>query len=318
MLARDEAERLPAAARLLADLYDDWVLLIDDRTTDDTELVARASLEGPGRVERFEFRDFASARNRLFAAARPGADYLLLADPDSPPSGTLPEPLDAASYSCSWWNGVDEWHLPILVRADAACRYEGAVHELLVGVSPVWTPDLRVEVKPKPARPERAAEFIELLRPAAERGEPRAAFYLARTLKDAGRRGEAIEWYLRRAQMGDAGWVEETFICLLDAGVLLLPLDVELARTLLRRAHKYRPSRIEPLYHLAWLSNWEGCAECAARIALQGVQTPRSTDALFVNRWAERHGLVEELNKARAALGAEPSTMERNGEPLRS
>jgi hypothetical protein len=113
---------------------------------------------------------------------------------------------------------------------------------------------------------------------------------------------------LRRAQLGH-GWVEETFICLLDAGVLLLPLDVELAETLLKRAHAYRPGRAEPLYHLAWLANWRGDHDEAAELAAQGMLLPASTDALFVNRWSETHGVVDELNRAIDAGAHTPAAL---------
>jgi hypothetical protein len=320
MLARDEEANIADVAEAVGDLVDDYVVLVDHRSSDDTEGAIERELGTAGRIVQFRFRDFADARNQLFHHARPGADYLLLVDPDSPPRGALPADLGAAAaWSCTWRDGALDWHLPILVRADADCRYEGAVHELLVGVSPVWTPSLKVEVKPKPERPERAAEFVEMLRPGAERGEPRDTFYLARTLKGMGRVGEAIEWYLRRAQMGDAGWVEETFLCLLDAGQLLIQLDVELARSLLERASEYRPGRLEPLYWLAWIANWEGNAKLAQEIALVGATSPLSTDALFVNRWMERHGMVEQLNAAQKTLATTPTILESSdGEPVRS
>lgn len=324
MLARDEEAAIPLVARAVGDLVDDYVVLVDHRTTDDTEGAIEREL-GPGITQPFRFRDFAHARNWLFDVARrdlDADDYLLLVDPDSPPTGSLPPDLrEADSWSCTWQLGTDAWHLPILVRVGVDCHYEGAAHELLVGVSPVWTPLLSVSVASKPFNPERAAEWAEALRPGAEAGEPRAAFYLARTLRDLGRRGEAIEWYLRRAQMGDAGWIEETFVCLLDAGVLLIALDLDLARVVLERAAAFRPERLEPLYHLAWIANYEGDHEAALALATFGVNKPRSSDALFVNRWVERHGLVDEMNKAIAG-GARPpetiTTMEaEDGESLR-
>jgi tetratricopeptide (TPR) repeat protein len=300
MLARDEAHRIADVADAVGQLVDDAVVLIDDRTLDDT--AGAVELELPrARVQPFRFVDFAQARNELFAAARQGlgaGDYLLLVDPDSPPRGRLPGDLTSSpSWSCTWHSGSFDYHLPILVEATVDCRYEGACHELLVGVSPRWTPELDVVVEPKPDGVDRSELYAELLRPGAEAGDPRAAFYLARTLRDQGRVGEAIEWYLRRAQLGH-GWIEETFICLLDAGVLLLALDVELAQTLLERARAFRPGRLEPAYHLAWLANWRGDHELAAELAAAALRQGPSSDALFVNRWAETHGLVDELNRA--------------------
>lgn len=311
MLARDEAAQIADVAAAVGDLVDDYCVLVDHRSADDTEGAIERELGDAGVIRQFRFRDFAQARNELFDAARRelgAGDYLLLVDPDSPPRGRLPAELTrSASWSCTWRSGSFDYHLPILVGADVDCHYEGACHELLIGVSPTWTPELMVTVEPRPGKPDRGAEYVELLaRDAAT--NPRSAFYLARTLRDQGRAGEAIEWYLKRAQMGH-GWVEETFICLLDAGVLLLPLDVELAQTLLERARAFRPGRLEPVYHLAWLANWRGDHELAAELAGDGLTLPPSSDALFVNRWAERQGLADEFNRAMEGGAQPPSSI---------
>jgi hypothetical protein len=312
MLARDEADQIAGVAAAVGELVDDYVVLVDERTTDGTVAAIGRELDLPGRTLPFRFDNFAQARNELFAAARPGlsaSDYLLLVDPDSPPRGRLPRELTSSpSWSCTWRQAANEWHLPILVGAGVDCHYEGACHELLIGVSPTWTPELMVDVEPRPGKASRGEQYVELLRPGAELGEPRAAFYLARTLHDLGRAGEAIEWYLRRAQIG-AGWAEETFMCLLSAGALLLPLDVELAAVLLKRARAYRPTRAEPLYHLAWLANWRGDHDEAAELAADGLLMAPSTDALFVNRWCESQGLVDELTAAARAGARVPAKL---------
>lgn len=304
MLARDEADRMAEVAEACGHLYDDAVVLIDDRTTDDTAGAARAALDYC-RIDYHTFEDFSQARNRLFDLARedapPGA-WLLLVDPDTPPRGGLPDPLErpgVTAWDCTWFasDGSVEWRLPILVRADCDCRYTGGAHELLEGHTAAWTPSLRVEVAAKPPNPERSRMYVEILRRDAATN-PRSAFYLARSLAELGESGAAIEQYLKRAQMGDTGWVEETFFCLLEVGRLMLPLDIDLAYVILSRAHRFRPSRIEPLYWLAWLANWQGEHDAALALCVQAVSTPTSTDALFVNRWAERAGIVEEMQKA--------------------
>lgn len=316
MLARDEAPAIAGVNDSCGGLVDDVVVLVDDRTVDETERAVRDVFgDRVAAVERFRFVDFSQARNALFARARAGLPegaWLLLVDPDSPPTGRLPEPLDVPgldAWSCTWRSGGVEWWLPILVRADSPCRYEGAAHELLVGHSSVWTASLRVEVAAKPSNPARSEMYVDLLSRDSD-SNPRSAFYRAKTLADLGRSGEAIEGYLRRAQMGDAGWVEETFYCLLEAGRLLLPLDVELAETLLSRAHLYRPGRIEPLYWLAWLANWAGKHDQAMELCLRASVRPPSSDALFVNRWVEREGIAEEMNKAIVGGATPTDTME--------
>lgn len=316
MLARDEADRMAGVAEACGHLVDDYCVLVDDRSRDGTPEAVWRALGSRGRCEGFVFEDFAQARNALFAAAREGlgvGDYLLLVDPDSPPHGEMPE-LGAPLYDCTWRSGPYEWRLPILVAADLACEYVGACHESLAAAcATLPAPGLTVDVLAKAFTPERQESYVELLsRDAAT--NPRSAFYLAQALRELGRTGAAIEAYLRRAQMGH-GWVEETFMAVYEAGCLMLPLDVELARCLLERASRFRPTRIEPLVQLAWLANAEQRHDDATDLALAALALPPSDDSLFVNRHLERDGAAIELHKARAATA---TRMEPDVQPLRS
>lgn len=311
LLARDEAHAIAGVAHACGDLVDDVVALVDERTTDDTVGALERHL-GDVRVEGFRFENFAQARNLLFEVARQGlgaGDYLLLADPDSPPRGRLPATLTADVYDCEWRSGNMTYRLPILVRADLPdLRYEGACHELLVGWDGHYEPleDAWVDVLPREGGEDRTAMYVALLEPEAAIN-PRSAFYLARALDDGGRHPEAFCAYLKRAQM--LGWVEETYYCLLRAGVLLRPYDLEQSRQLLERAHRYRPQRLEPLAELARIANDEHRCAAAVELCLEGLRMPRSDDRLFVDRFAERNGLQAELMRGVAGLTAAVSTI---------
>lgn len=304
MLARDEGAHMASVAEACCGLYDDWIILLDDRTTDDTELAAHTHLHGEGTVIQFRFEDFAQARNELFRHARPEAEWLLLVDPDSPPRGVLPGLQAHDWYECAWRMGTMEWRLPILVRADLPCWYEHPVHELLVvpnGEQAGFAAELHVTAQPKPVDEAREEWFASLLIPTAP-SDARDAFYLARTYDQLGRAGEAIEAYLRCAQIPQ--WDEQVYICLLSAGILFQPIDLDLAERLLERAHDFRPSRLEATYHLANLANNRGDPERAAALCAEAVQLERSDDHLFVNRWAEKDGILIELGRAVNALQA--------------
>jgi tetratricopeptide (TPR) repeat protein len=311
MLARDEAEQMVGVASACEGLYDDWIVLMDDRTVDETETAAHELLAGSGSVVRFRFEDFAQARNALFAAARPGAEWLLLADPDSPPTGTLPG-LVHSWYECAWREGFQEWKLPILVRAELDCRYEHPAHELLVvpnGEPAGFADQLRVHVQPKELSPLREEWIATLLKPTAAT-DSRDAFYYARTLDRLGRQGEAIEAYLRCAQLPQ--WDEQIYICLLSAGRLMRGIDADLADALLVRAHEFRPARAEALHELANLANTRGDHARAAAYCAKALQLPRSDDRLFVNRWSEKDGILVEMGRAVNAMqsAAPPPTLE--------
>lgn len=315
MLARDEAHRIAGVGEACGDLVDDYVVLLDHRTEDDTARAVERELGEGGRIIPFRFRDFARARNDLFHHARKGlgaGDYLLLADPDSPPRGELPAELTADVYDCEWRSGSFTNRLPILVRADLPLRYEGACHELLVGDFAGYTPapELWVDVAEKPDNPERHAAYLDLL--AGDRDSPRSAFYYARTLEDLHRDPEAVAAYLQRAQM--LGWEEETWFCLYRAGVLMRPYDLDTARRLLERARAYRPSRLEAVAELARIANEERRHADAIELSLAGLGLPRSTDRLLVNRHAERDALQAALALGLGELAAAASAATLNTE----
>lgn len=316
MLARDEADRMESVAAACEGLYEDWVILLDDRDDGFTEPAALAALAGDGLVVEHTFLDFAQARNLLFDVARDGLedeDFILLVDPDSPPTGTLPG-LIHDWYECAWTMGSTEWRLPVLVRATLPCRYEGAAHEVLIvdGERAFgFAEELRVFVEPKPLDVARQEQYLELLLSDATTN-PRSAYYLARTYRDLGRKGEALEAFLRCAQMPQ--WDEQVYCALLEAGQIASELDVEYGAILFDRAHALRPLRGDGLYWVAWIANRRRDPERAAAACAAGIQLAPSTDRLFVNRWAEREGILVELGLAIQTLrerdGISPTMLE--------
>lgn len=309
ILARDEADRLPALAERTAGLIGGVAVLVDNRTNDDTAQVAEllwGDLPGGCDVALHEFDDFASARNRLVDFASTGLradDYLLILDPDSLPDGDLPEELSADIYTATWRWGGEEWPRVILLRVGADAHWEGAVHENLVpGAATVeHLPGVIVDAVVT-APTERVEWIADVLREDAA-VNPRSAFYLAQTLLDLGRRDEAFGWYLRRAAMGH-GWREETYLATYLAGCVIEQLDWQFAQDLWRRAARISPTRAEPYYQLARAANQRGDHSEALALASLGLRSGPTSDTLRVNRWIEREGLIDELNTAAAGMGA--------------
>lgn len=314
LTCRDEGARLPALAEALAPLgLGRVVMLVDDRTTDDTMAVAEALWGEQLVAERFTFEDFAQARNLTLNRARwftQPEDYLLLLDPDSLPQGELPadDELSADAYTCEWrWNG-EVWPRVILLRSGAIAEWQGAVHETLsVQGLQAHLPAAWVDAVVT-AGPERLAWMADVLaRDAAT--NPRSAFYLAQTYADLGRRDEALCWYLRRAAMGH-GWAEETWLATLMAGRLAEPLDWEWGEKLWRRCIEMRP-RAEAPYELARAAFARGDHSEALSWASLGLRMGRSPDALRVNRWIESQGLSQLFDAAtQGLLGLSPSSLE--------
>lgn len=146
----------------------------------------------------------------------------------------------------------------------------------------------------------------------------RYMFYLAQTLSILNEPQEAIKWYKKRVEAG--GWAEEVFYSLLKMGLCyerlanhssfkreqILKESTEnksiigqstidtliqqeeqffaLATMYLQNSWEYRPSRAEPLYHLARIYRHKTKNSIALMYALQGKEIPfPKDDILFVD-----------------------------------
>ena len=78
---------------------------------------------------------------------------------------------------------------------------------------------------------------------------PRYHFYIANSLRDMGKKTDAIEWYKKRVALG--GWVEEVWNSLYEMGKCYLVLgDPANALMYLWEAFNKKPNRSEPLYEI--------------------------------------------------------------------
>ncbi|MFE4047066.1 glycosyltransferase [Priestia sp. YIM B13490] len=146
----------------------------------------------------------------------------------------------------------------------------------------------------------------------------RYMFYLAQTFSCLNELGEAIKWYKKRVESG--GWVEEVFYSLLQIGscyerlanissfergqlikeseenksaVNQLAIDnltlqeeqlFSLSTIYFQKAWDYRPTRAEPLYHLAKIHRIRSKNNIALMYAVQGKEIPfPQEDILFVD-----------------------------------
>jgi tetratricopeptide (TPR) repeat protein len=279
MLVGDSAKTLPTVLRSVRDQIHSWVLLGDTRWPE-CKTIAQHELAGiPGTFGYVTFEDFSQARNSVLHMARSHArpdDYLLMVDADEPLSGRIPRLTKPVYYVQHVdQDSSQEWTFPKIVRADAEVYYVGKAHEYLEHANYESDTLDRSVYFTMPfgsgTNPERLASTLELLR---NETDSRSIFYLARTYESLGRIDEAIATYQRRAQLF-IGWDQEQFFAAYQAGVLLMPRDVDLAIEWLLKAHYFRPSRIEPLVLLKQCLTWKGR------------QLARSTDNLFVNRALE-------------------------------
>src|SRR5206468_9630541 len=103
------------------------------------------------------------------------------------------------------------------------------------------------------SRKEKYERDIALLEKAVvdEPENPRNVYYLAQSYRDVGRFAEAMEWYQKRALM--PGWEEETWHAAYQVGKMQTALHADWRAVLYTylQAYSVRPTRLEPLFHVA-------------------------------------------------------------------
>ncbi|MEU8463139.1 glycosyltransferase [Streptomyces sp. NPDC029003] len=304
MIVKNESAVIERCLASVREHIDTWVIS-DTGSTDGTQQLIRRALDGiPGELHEEPWVDFGHNRSLNIAHARGKADYLLLLDADLVlrAEGPLP-PLVAGSYMLRH-EGDTEYRIKRLVSGALPWRYEGVTHEYITcdTAEPVAHLDALViedhgDGGSKHDKFERDARLLgaELER---DPDNGRTVFYLAQTLRDMGRRAEAIRLYERRGAMG--GWPEEVYQSLLQAGVLHGdsgdPADWPAAMDALDRASEARPQRLEARYELVSRLRLLGRHRTAHTLVEPCLDRPAPDDVLFVQPWVYRWGLLFEYS----------------------
>lgn len=330
MIVRDEAHCIAECLASVRDHVSHWVIC-DTGSTDGTAEVVREAMRGvPGELHEHPWVDFAHNRNAALELAREHAEYVFMIDADDQlVCDRTAEPFAGLTEQCYFVEiahaGV-HYARPQLVHRELACRYVGAVHEGLVIDGPHTTAVLdgcHINYGATGSRsrdPRKYARDAEILEREAARepDNPRHVFYLAQSYRDAGEPERAVAAYLRRAGMG--GWEEEVFYSLYQAAHLrhLMGQPWETVLGAYLAAHEYRPSRLEPLLHVARHYREERQYALGHLFSRPVVDAPFPRDALFVERgvyeyelpleygiccyWTGRHREAVRINDAILAL----------------
>jgi len=321
MIVRDEAPVIERCLASVRPFIDRWVI-VDTGSTDDTPALVQRALEGiPGELHHRPWRDFGHNRNEALAFARAGGGYLLFIDADetlgAPDRFAWPQ-LDAPGYHLHAQCGSVRYSRPALVDAKLDWRWEGVIHEYLVATPPVtqlvqleWP---RILVRQDGARsrdPRKLEKDAQVLREALARdpGNGRYAFYLAQSLRDAGDLAGAQAAYRERWSMG--GWDEERWYALYQVARMTerLGQPVPEVQTAYLLAYHHRPSRAEPLFHLARFHAEHGEFALAYLFARPAAEMRAPDDVLFVEDDIYRWRALDEMSVAAAAVGANDAAL---------
>ncbi|MCI0366652.1 MAG: CDC27 family protein [Phycisphaerales bacterium] len=207
------------------------------------------------------------------------------------------------------YEGDLDYHVPLLVSGNIAWHYEGVTHEHIAADKPfdrVKLPELSItHFCDGGMRRDKYERDIDLLEKevAAKPGNARSVFYLAQSYRDIGNYARAMELYERRMMMG--GWDEEQWCAAYQVGRMrhlmgmLWPLVLDAYLT----AYAFRPTRLEPLYHVAKYYRESGHPELAYLYARTITETPYPDDVLFIERNTYEHLMPLEYERCCAEMG---------------
>ena len=239
----------PVLERFLGSVrpHTDALIAVDTGSTDGTTKILR---EWGAEVVEESWTDFATARSHALRYGSGRADWLLMLDADMTIEmhphlrewlDTDPDP-EVEAWQVELREQDIRYRLPLLTRASADLRYEGATHEALV-CKGKQRPLLGLSVTHHVDGANRADKHerdLELLADGVMRDDPRSTYYSAQALRCLGKDQEAAVLYERRAAMSGT-WEEERWHAQYMAARLQDSLDG------LLEAHAARPWRPEPL-----------------------------------------------------------------------
>jgi glycosyltransferase involved in cell wall biosynthesis len=305
----------------------DYVLVEDTGSTDGTQTIIREWLDRvglPGEVYDEPWRDFGYNRSHALAKLRKqnSIDYALILDADD--EFIFEQEFDIAAFKSSLCQDLYDVELvtrdsPCRHRAQQICSnrreflYRGVLHEFIDTADRAlsWGPG---KIESESARglfisstrqgsrsqsPDKYREDAQLFEEALL-GEKdnflrsRYTFYLARSYRDAGEKEKALDYFLKRAELGFS--IDEIYIGLFSAGQIQQEMGrIEDALATYRRATETVANRAEALHAASRLCRESKRFAEGYEYARRGLAIPLPLRGLFVEPWRYEYGLLDEL-----------------------
>ena len=310
MIVKDEAAVIRRCLESVKSLIDYWIIC-DTGSTDETRRIIQETLARiPGELHDSPWKDFGHNRTLALKLARGKADYHLLIDADM----TLNTPADfraalAADAYLVRYTGPKDYWVERVVSDRHEWEYVGSAHEYLrpqTAQTRVKLGDVTVTHHGDGGCQRGKIErYLALLKQGleAEPDNSRHVFYIAESYRDLGNFPQAIEWYEKRVTMG--GWDEEVWYSLYQVARLQHRLGIAwpLVMDAYLRAYEFRPTRLEPLFHIANFYRVNQRYHLGYLFSHPVVETPYPDDLLFIEKSIYDYELWQEYALCRDRLG---------------
>lgn len=290
MIVKDEAAILERCLHSVKALISHWVIC-DTGSTDGTQALIRRTLRDiPGELYEDRWVNFGHNRTLGLQRARGRADYHLLIDADMVVNLRQPlSRLTADAYLIAF-TGWCDYSVIRLVSDRHEWIYRGVTHEHVHSDTATKVEKLQqltvTHHEDGSSRRDKYERDIVLLQESlrAEPDQARSVYYLAQSYRDTQQYQKALAWYEKRALM--AGWEEESWHAAYQVGNMqaLLHGDWRVVLNTYLQAYNFRPSRLEPIYHIANFYREQGQHPLAYHFARLVEEVSYPEDILFVER----------------------------------
>jgi glycosyltransferase involved in cell wall biosynthesis len=304
----------------------DYVLIEDTGSTDGTQAIIREWLDSaglPGEVYDEPWQDFAYNRSHALARLRNvmDIDYALILDADDQivfepdfDVAAFKNSLSQDAHEVGWRHGALRYRRIQICSNRRAFLYRGVLHEFIDTIDGFFswrkgkvsigtTRGFYISTTREGARsqdPEKYRKDAAVLEKALQTEKDkflrsRYTYYLAQSYRDAGEKEKALEYFLKRAELGY--WTEEVFVSLYFAAQLQQeigrPFEEVIAAYL--RASDAAPSRAEALHAASRLCREKSKFNEGYEYARRGLAIPLPADGLFAEPWRYDYGLLDEF-----------------------
>jgi tetratricopeptide (TPR) repeat protein len=308
MIVKNEMAVLKENFDSIVDHLDYWVIC-DTGSTDGTQEFIKNYFKEkgiPGELHEEEWVNFGHNRSSYLKHAQGKSDYLIILDADfivNIKDKDFKSKLtkENTAYYIKYEGNLD-FRQVFLTPGNMLFKYVGVTHEYI-------TSDERHDTLNFDGftithsglgsnRSDKYERDIEMLTQGIkdEPNNARYYFYLANSYKNINKPEKALEYYLKRVEMG--GWPEEVYYAMYEAGRCKQKMKSHFETTALPlylKAFNYRKSRLEALYEIVKYYRLNGMWKEGYAYGLLGYENKYPTDVLFIDKGIHSWMFLDEL-----------------------